>query len=218
MELIQADLLAGCHQAGFSELERERLEVERQRLAARHKLLQAELDLVRSQREACRIRAPIDGRIVALHLRFPGMAVARGAELLKIAPTGGPYYVSATVPERNVDLLRLGTRARMESKVFDSIFDGPVIGVVERIAPEAQPLEIDSDTRREPPLYEVDIAVDETPPTRSCLAPAWTFDCLWAADLLLKSFFAARVMRGRNNPDDSRFERPTIDDAAEVSV
>jgi multidrug resistance efflux pump len=163
LEFIQADLLAGWHESGLSDLERERIEAERQRLAAVRELLQTELALVRSQREACRIRAPIDGRIVALHARYAGMAVARGAELMKVAPTGGPLLVHATVPERNVDLLRVGAPARMESKVFDSMLEGAVVGTVVRIAPEALPLDGHADAGRASARYEVDIAVERTP-------------------------------------------------------
>ena len=163
LELIQADLLASWHEAGLPALERERIEADRRRLEAVRALLRAELDVIRAQREACRIRAPIDGRIVALQARFPGMAVARGSELVKIAPTSGPVLVHAWVPERNIDLLRVGSRALMESKVFESMLEGPVVGTVERIAPEALPFDTSSGPERAPARYEVDIAVEQSP-------------------------------------------------------
>lgn len=161
MELLQADLLARWRDAGLPELEAEQAQIERDRLVTVAELLRRELELVRAFREARRIRAPIDGRVVTLHARHPGMAIARGGELLKIAPTSGPVYVRAEVPERNIDLLRVGTRALMESKVFESILESPVRGVVQRIAPEAERL--NATRASEAPLYEVDIAVEDSP-------------------------------------------------------
>ncbi len=63
------------------------------------------------------------------------------------------------MPERNIDLLRVGTRALMESKVFESVLEGPVRGTVQRVAPEADPPAASAAS----PLYEVDIAVDDSP-------------------------------------------------------
>lgn len=158
IELLQTDLQAQWREAGLPELEAEQAQIERNRLVTVSALLRRELELVQAFREARRIRAPIDGRVVTLQARYPGMAVTRGGELIKLAPTGGPVLVRAEVPERNVDLLRVGTRALMESKVFESMLEGPVLGVVQRVAPEA-----DRIAAAESPLYEVDIAVENSP-------------------------------------------------------
>lgn len=160
MELLQADLLARWRDAGLPELETEQARIERDRLVTVLALLRRELELVQAYREARRIRAPIDGHVVTLFARYPGMAVARGSELLKIAPTSGPVLVRAEVPERNIDLLRVGTRALMESKVFESVLEGLVRGTVQRVAPEADRA---AATEAAAPLYEVDITVDESP-------------------------------------------------------
>lgn len=152
LELAQAELLSDLRAAGLPDLERERIGIERQRLEALRGLVRREIDLVRAQQEALKLRAPIDGQVVALSVRYPGMAVARGAELLKLAPTSGAHVVKALVPERNIDLLKIGTPALMESHVFESMLEGAVRGTVERVAPEAQ-----ADG------YEIDIRVEHTP-------------------------------------------------------
>ncbi len=162
MDLLQADLLARWQAAGLPELDIEQAEIEKNRLDRARELLREELELVRAQREDRRVRAPADGRIVTLHARHDGMAVARGGELMKLAPTGGPVLVRALVPERNVDLLRVGTRALMESKVFESLLEGRVQGVVQRIAPDvAAPPAASGDAA--PARYEVDITVAQSP-------------------------------------------------------
>lgn len=158
LELLQASLLAEWQKAGVSGFESERLAVEEKRLAALAQLNRDELQLVREQKAATRIQAPAAGQVVALAVRFPGQAVARGTEVLKLAATGGPYQVRAYIPERNVDLVRPGTRAVMESAVFDSMLEGYVEGRVIRVAPEGSP-----GAGTTEPRYEVDIEVAGSP-------------------------------------------------------
>lgn len=156
IERIETVALAEWAQSGLPELEVQAAQVERDRLARVLALLQRERTLLEEKRAARVIRAPLDGQVVAIAARHPGMAIARGAELLKVAPTGGPIFVRALVPERNVDMLRAGTPALMESKVFDSFLEGPVRGTVQRVAPDAS-------LGADHPLYEVDIEVEATP-------------------------------------------------------
>lgn len=161
MDLLQTSILADWQKAGLPELSRARLDVEQQRLETMRKLAQRELDLVNAQRDAMQVKAPMNGQVVSLNTRFIGMAVARGEELMKIAPTSGPFLVMALVPERNVDLLKEGTAALMESHVFDSMLEGSVHGTVQRIAPEAAGSGLS--TNPAPARYEVDIAVSDSP-------------------------------------------------------
>lgn len=160
LDLLQASLLADWQKAGVSGFETERLEAEHKRLEAMIQLAGRERDLVQGQRARTRIVAPMDGQIVALNPRFSGASVARGAELFKIATTGGPYRVRAYIPERNVDLVQVGKRAIMESAVFQSMLEGYVEGVVVRVAPEGA--EEEGASTRET-RYEVDIDVEHSP-------------------------------------------------------
>lgn len=163
MDLLQAKLLADWQKAGVPAFEKERLAVEQKRLEALLGLIRRELDLVAAQRAALRITAPLTGRVVAVNVRFPGMAVEAGQELLKVAALDGRYEVRARIPERNVDLVRVGSTALMESEVFDSMLEGYVRGSVTRIAPEAR----QADDATPPPAgaaeYEIEIEVAETP-------------------------------------------------------
>ena len=163
MELLKASIDSDWQQAGGPELARDRLEIEARRIEALKNSLGAELALVRARRGALVIRAAADGQVVALAARYPGMAVTRGAELVKLAPTNGPLLVTAMVTERNIDLLKVGIPARMESHVFDSMLEGHVKGRVQRVSPEAQSPGHPGDPAALPGRYEVDIAVHESP-------------------------------------------------------
>jgi multidrug resistance efflux pump len=158
LELLQATLLAEWQKAGLSGFEAERLLVEQKRLEALALSNRNERNLINELRAALRITAPMDGQVVALPVRFSGMAVTRGAELIKLVATGGPYRVRAYLPERNVDLVREGTRAIMNSAVFESMLEGYVEGVVVRVAPEGTPENGGSEAR-----YEVDVDVTQSP-------------------------------------------------------
>ena len=160
MDVMDAALLREWQQAGLPALQGERIDLETRRLEAVRALVKRELDLVRARQDTLRIRAPIDGQVVARHVRHPGMAVARGTELLKIAPTGSPLHVKAFIPERNIDLVNAGTPALMESHVFDSMLEGRVRGSVQRVAPDSEQAAGASPAAAR---YEIDIAVLETP-------------------------------------------------------
>lgn len=158
MDLLQATLLADWQKAGVPAFEQDRLAVEQKRLEALQVLTHRELELVNARRAALRVTAPQAGRVVAVDVRFPGMAVQAGQELLKVAALDGQYEVRTSIPERNVDLVQVGSHAVMESGVFDSMLEGYVRGSVTRISPEAERREAGAAAG-----YEVEIAVEETP-------------------------------------------------------
>ena len=160
LDLVQASLLAEWQQAGVPAFEGERLAAEQRRLEALVQLARRELKLVEAQCAAHRINAPIAGQVIALATRLPGMAVARGDNLLKLAATGGPFRVRTYLPERNVDLVQVGSRALMESAVFDSMLEGYVEGTVVRVAPEGAEK---AGSTADGPRYEVDIDVAHSP-------------------------------------------------------
>lgn len=161
LDLLQASLLAEWQKAGVSGFEGERLAAEQRRLETLAQLARRERDLLNVQVARTRITAPGDGQVIALATRYPGLSVARGAELLKLAATGGPVRVRAYIPERNVDLVRVGTRALMESAVFQSMLEGYVEGTVVRVGPEGSAEAGASAVN--PTRFEVDIDVEHSP-------------------------------------------------------
>lgn len=123
-------------------------------------LLENQVKVLERRRENLNVTAPISGAVVDIYRRNAGVAVAEGDPVLKIANTEGGYRVKALVGQRNVDLLRSGSPVRMESQVFDSMFDGYITGRVQRILAEP-----DGGDGEDPegPSYEVTIEVEETP-------------------------------------------------------
>jgi multidrug resistance efflux pump len=124
--------------AGILAIENERLALEDKRLRDAIELLDEEIAIREKLRASYRLHAPISGRITGVHYPFAGMAVAKGAPILKISNPESPYLVIATVGEKNFDLIEEGTRVRMESKVFDSMLEGLIYGRVTQVDPEGR--------------------------------------------------------------------------------
>ncbi|MBA2724090.1 MAG: HlyD family efflux transporter periplasmic adaptor subunit [Methylibium sp.] len=107
---------------------------------ARSKLEQAQvqLALVESQLDRAQLRAPFDGVLVSGDLsQSIGMPVARGQELMTVAPDKS-FRIVAEVDEQDIGALREGQRARV---MFGALSSHPVQITVTRIAPVAAPLD-----------------------------------------------------------------------------
>lgn len=160
IEKLDSGVLAQWEDAGLLALSREGMERKKENLRELEEVLEDEIRLLKRQREAFDVRAPMEGTVVDIYHRYPGMSLQEGDRVMKIADPEGGFRVKAFVGERNVDLLRVGTEARMESQVFDALFEGYVTGKVQRVVAEARR---DADGREGPPAFEVTVAVEETP-------------------------------------------------------
>jgi|GEM_PF-1661838 len=162
MDRIQTATMVQWGNEGLIKVQRDQLVDQSEKLKDLIQLSQQEIDYLNQQAAQLIVKAPMSGRLVSNDYRYPGMAVVKGAPMAKIALEDGKFRVRALVSEHNIDLLEVGTKARMSSEVFDSIFDGYLWGKVSRIIPESQ---TDTLNRSHPedPVYEVDILIDETP-------------------------------------------------------
>lgn len=162
MDRVQTATMVEWGNEGLIKVQRDRLVGQSEKLKELIQLGQQEIDYLNQQASLLIVKATMTGKLVSNDFRYPGMAVNRGVPMAKIARDDGKYRVRAFVGEHNIDLLEVGTRARMSSEVFDSIFEGYLWGKVSRIIPESE-----TDTLRrnhsEEPIYEVEILIDETP-------------------------------------------------------
>jgi multidrug resistance efflux pump len=161
LEEVDSRVLAEWQEAGILGLEKERVLQKREKLVELGSVLERELEVLQRQRSGLKVHSPINGTVVDIYYRYPGMALEEGQRVLKIVNVDAGYRVKAFVGERNIDMLRVGTPARMESQVFDSMFEGYVLGRVRRVVGEANRA---TDSPRDgQPHYEVTIDVDESP-------------------------------------------------------
>lgn len=160
MDRIQTGMMAQWGDDGLIQVQKDRLQNQSVKLADLIKLSEQEIAFLNQKLGELTIRAPMSGRVFYDEYRYTGMAVTKGTRLAKISLMDRRYQVKTLVGERNIDLLKEGTGARMSSEVFDSIFEGYVQGKVIRIVPEAKSTATNS---KEEPTYEVEIAIDETP-------------------------------------------------------
>ena len=146
--------------SGILELEEQRLAMEDKRLRGTIALLNEEIAIRESLRSSYSLSAPIAGRVTEVEFPYAGMAISKGAPILKISNPRSSYEVVARVGERNFDLIVVGTPVQMESKVFDSVLEGMIRGVVTRVDPQGKFTE--SATGGEV-NFEIEIEVEETP-------------------------------------------------------
>jgi len=176
-EALAAKSRADWMRAGLPEWERalalaekEAIEVE---WAAAHGLVKR----AEERLDALKIRAPFDGIIADLAPRQAGEPVEQGQYLLRVADPASAHRIKAHVPQRNADLLKPGQSVRMESRVFASLFEGPVHGKLITVTPMADPPSLETGMMPDPaagdiPL-ELDIRVSDSPHP---LIPGTTLD------------------------------------------
>lgn len=144
-------------ESGLAELTGERLEA-LARHARRHRaLLEKELTWLERERKRGDLDTPLGGRIAVLEYKYPGMAVPEGGFAFEVVDENGAVEVEALVGERNFDLLEVGGEVRMRSKVAGSILGDDIRGVIAKLPIEP------SEESAAGPLYEVEIALTETP-------------------------------------------------------
>lgn len=161
IEELEALALSGWARDGLLSLSQERLRSQHAGLLRLCETLREEIALLHRQREALTVRSPLRGTVIDIYRRYPGMAVQEGEVVLRIVDMESGQRIRAFVGERNIDLLREGSRARMESQVFDSLFEGYVFGGVQRIIRGTRRQLEDAGAAE--PRYEVTIEVEETP-------------------------------------------------------
>ena len=162
LELDRSDakLQAEWVKEGVLGIEKESLLEEGNRLEQQVILLREQISISEKLKNRLLIHAPIGGRITELKYPYAGMTLAKGEPLLKISNSKSKYVVEAEVGERNFDLIQEGTEVRMESRVFDSILEGFIMGSVTQVDPQGR---FDIYLEEDGPTFDVEIQVSYTP-------------------------------------------------------
>ncbi len=162
LELDRSDakLQAEWVKEGVLGIEKESLLEEGNRLEQQVILLREQISISEKLKNRLLIHAPIGGRITELKYPYAGMTLAKGEPLLKISNSNSKYVVEAEVGERNFDLIQEGTEVRMESRVFDSILEGFIMGSVTQVDPQGR---FDIYLEEDGPTFDVEIEVSYTP-------------------------------------------------------
>ncbi len=116
--------------------------------------LEKELEWIKAETDGGLIHSPIAGRLAVLEFRYPGMAVPEGGFLFRVIDPSSPKEVEAYFDQRDIDLLRPGLEARVQSAVNNSLVVGQMRGSIAEIAmvPETGP---------DGPVFEVELTLEE---------------------------------------------------------
>jgi adhesin transport system membrane fusion protein len=136
--------------------------------------LGTQMDQLRSQMTALRermsrmvLRAPIAGVVLTEQLeRLPGAYVREGDQILEVASLG-EWRAQLTVPERDVNKIKLGDRVEVEVQAFDQNEREQIHGKVTYVSPEAMgtgtaaPSPMGTVASPTPGMYRVIASLDE---------------------------------------------------------
>lgn len=99
--------------------------------------LQQQLRPLLDQAERQVLRAPVDGRVMQLRAKVPGLAVGPREPLLELAPSQERLIVEARIAPEDIDHVRTGAAVQVHVTAFDASTGGPIAGSVRAIAPDA---------------------------------------------------------------------------------
>lgn len=102
------------------------------------------------------IRAPIDGKIVALKVHTPGGVIGPGEALLDLVPSDDRLVIDARIDPRDIDVVHTGLRALVRLTAFNQRNLPPLEGTVTSVSADRL-----SDERTGQAYYLVRIEPDE---------------------------------------------------------
>lgn len=102
------------------------------------------------------IRAPIDGKIVALKVHTPGGVIGPGEPLLDLVPSDDRLVIDARVDPRDIDVVHTGLRALVRLTAFNQRSLPPLEGIVTSVSADRL-----SDERTGQAYYLVRVEPDE---------------------------------------------------------
>jgi HlyD family secretion protein len=129
-----------------------------QAAAAETQLAQAHIEVRRVQLERSLVKAPVAGRVLAVH-SWPGeMAALEG--LLELGQVSQMYAI-AEVYETDIGRVRVGQRATVSSKALDSVLTGTVETIRQKVA-KMDNIGTDPAARKDARIIEVEIRLDDS--------------------------------------------------------
>lgn len=109
----------------FKQIDTELADVQKNRDALRDKYVAAEFE-----RDLSRIKAPTTGTIVGLKVFTVGGVINASEVLAEVVPTAGTLIVSAKIPDRYIDKVRVGETADIHFTAFNAATTPTIPGVV----------------------------------------------------------------------------------------
>jgi HlyD family type I secretion membrane fusion protein len=104
--------------------------------ASRIRELEERLRPSRDQAERQYVRAPVDGKVMGLHVAAVGEVVAPREPLLDVVPTREKLVVEARIRPQDINHVREGSAAEVRLTAFDSRSTPPLAGSVTFVSPD----------------------------------------------------------------------------------
>lgn len=95
--------------------------------------MENQLSLLYKEKKKLSIKSTLNGIIIDFYFRYDSQHLEQGMKIVKIADHLSGYQVKAYIPEKNIDMVDVGMKVRMESMVYHSQLEGYLHGTISRI-------------------------------------------------------------------------------------
>lgn len=204
MLAIEAAIQANWLENGLPEIKIRQVEAVIAGTLAEIQALERELAWLARESKFGLVTAPIAGRLAALSYKYTGMAAKEGDFLFRIIDESSPMEVEAHFGQRDIDMVRVGMKARLRSAVSDSMLGGNIRGQVAKVAL------LPDETGPNGPLYEIELTVDEN---TALLVPGSDVE----VEILLGQRDLWEVMRDSLSGTNARQRMNSTEDAAKTA-
>lgn len=99
--------------------------------------VEQELIVLQDQVERSNVRAPVDGKVLALNIHTLGAVIEPGEKILNIVPENQPLIVHAQISPQDIDRVRHGMVAKVRFTSFKSSVTPEVAGTLVEISADA---------------------------------------------------------------------------------
>ncbi len=99
--------------------------------------VEQELIVLQDQVERSNVRAPVDGKVLALNIHTLGAVIEPGEKILDIVPENQPLIVHAQISPQDIDRVRHGMVAKVRFASFKSSVTPEVAGTLVEISADA---------------------------------------------------------------------------------
>ncbi len=130
MSLIENEQLNSWKEKGLESIHGEMGVNALQHIELQVSQLEKRLALLKQEAAKLDIVAPHDGIVVDYYFDYKNELISQGEKVLKFANPRSGFQVKSYIPEKNIDLISMGMKARMESRVFHSQLEGYLHGEV----------------------------------------------------------------------------------------
>lgn len=163
LELIEVEIENEWASKNIADIDKNKLKNEIIIRKRNNDFIEAKKKILKEKISNCSIKSPCDGKITYLKVKHNGELLKEGTVVAKIAKNdNGRWMLKAFIDDKNIHLIKVGTKAKIELKSVDSYLKDEFNGMVVFVSPDS--IKNLPESLKETPQYEVDVVFDSKDP------------------------------------------------------